>query len=263
MPFSDRHVVITGASSGIGRATAQCISAQAGRVTLLARRAERLEALAASLGERAEWQVVDVSDNDALLAAIDHAVALNGPIDGLFLNAGTGGTFAPVESYPDSDFMHVMQVNLLSAFRAIAHVLPMMKERGNGAILVTGSLASERGMANNAAYVASKHGLLGLARAVALEAAPFGVRCNCIVPGFIETEMFDALPDEAMSQLASRIPQGRTGRAEELAGVAAFLLSDAASHVTGQSLAVDGGVLGTLSVQANAPSLARLTRRRS
>lgn len=101
-------------------------------MTLLARRAERLEALAASLGERAEWQVVDVSDNDALLAAIDHAVAVNGPIDGLFLNAGTGGTFAPVESYPDSDFMHVMQVNLLSAFRAIAHVLPMMKERGEG-----------------------------------------------------------------------------------------------------------------------------------
>ncbi|KPH66213.1 SDR family NAD(P)-dependent oxidoreductase [Novosphingobium sp. ST904] len=248
MDFTDRHVVITGASSGIGRATAEHVAALGGRVTLLARRADRLAELAASLGADARWQAVDVANGPALDAALDAAIAGGGPIDGLFLNAGTGGTFAPVEDYAEADFAQVMAVNLTAPFRAVARALRAMKARRRGAILVTGSLASERGMANNVAYVASKHAVLGLARAVALEAAPFGVRCNCVVPGFIETEMFAALPGEALEALAGKVPQGRTGSAEELAAVAAFLLSDAASHVTGQSIAVDGGVLGTLRV---------------
>jgi NAD(P)-dependent dehydrogenase (short-subunit alcohol dehydrogenase family) len=140
----------------------------------------------------------------------------------------------------------VLAVNLTGAFRAIKRVLPGMVARGRGAILVTGSLASERGMANNVAYVASKHGVLGLARAVALEAAPHGVRVNCIVPGFIETPLLAGLDPDHSAILSSAVPQGRIGSADELAEVAVFLLSDAASHVTGQSWAVDGGVLGTL-----------------
>ncbi|MBO9726425.1 MAG: SDR family oxidoreductase [Novosphingobium sp.] len=248
MDFTDRHVVITGASSGIGLATAEHVAALGGRVTLLARRADRLAELAARLGDGARWHAVDVADGPALAAALDAAIEGGGPIDGLFVNAGTGGTFALVEDYAAGDFERVMAVNVTAPFRAAAHVLPAMKARRRGAILVTGSLASERGMANNVAYVASKHAVLGLARAVALEAAPFGVRCNCVVPGFIETEMFSALPGDALKALAGMVPQGRTGSAEELAAVAAFLLSDAASHVTGQSIAVDGGILGTLRV---------------
>jgi len=248
MDFTDRHVVITGASTGIGRATAQRIVEAGGRVTLIARRAALLEELAAQWGEGVAWAAADVGDKAALIAALDKAVEANGAIDGLFLNAGIGGSFAPVEAYADADFDQVLTVNLKSPFWAIAHVLPAMKARARGAILLTGSLASERGMANNAAYVAAKHGVLGLARGIALEAAPFGVRCNCIIPGFIETPMLDALPPDAMEQMARRVPQQRTGRAEELAATAAFLLSDAASHITAQSLAVDGGVLGTLTV---------------
>ena len=119
---------------------------------------------------------------------------------------------------------------------------------GEGSILVTGSMASKRGMALNPAYVASKHGVLGLARAIAVELAPSGVRCNCIIPGFIETPAFDLIPPEQAAKINERIPQRRMGSAEELAQTACFLLSPAASHVTGQDWAVDGGVLNTLEV---------------
>jgi NAD(P)-dependent dehydrogenase (short-subunit alcohol dehydrogenase family) len=189
-----------------------------------------------------------VSDRAALLAAIDSAEATLGPIDGLFANAGTGGRFAPFTDYDDTVFEDVLRTNLLAPFWAMKRVLPGMIERRSGAILVTGSLASERGMAHNPGYVASKHGVLGLARAAAIEAAPHNVRVNCIVPGFIETEMLANLGPEAFASMSARTPQGRTGSPEELAEVAVFLLSDAASHVTAQSWAVDGGILNTLSV---------------
>ncbi|ABD27302.1 short-chain dehydrogenase/reductase SDR [Novosphingobium aromaticivorans DSM 12444] len=246
--LSGKHVVITGASTGIGRATAtRCVAAGA-RVTLIARRADLLEQAARELGGSTAFAAADVADKAALKAALDHAVAANGPIDGLFLNAGIGGMFAPVEDYGDEAFDAVLAVNLKSVFWAIQHALPAMKERGQGAILVTGSLASERGLPMNAGYVASKHAVLGLSRAVANEAAEAGVRCNCILPGLIETPMLDGLPPEAASQMARAVPQGRTGSSDEVAQVAAFLLSDAASHVTAQALAVDGGMLGTMRV---------------
>lgn len=246
--LSGKHIVITGASTGIGRASASCIVAAGATVTLIARRAELLERAATELGGKTAWAAADVADKAQLLAALDQAVAANGPVDGLFLNAGIGGMFAPIESYTDEAFDAVMAVNLKSVFWAIQHVLPAMKQRGQGAILVTGSLASERGLPMNAGYVASKHAVLGLSRAVANEAAEFGVRCNCILPGLIETPMLDGLPPEAASQMAKAVPQGRTGSSDEVAQVAAFLLSDAASHVTAQSWAVDGGMLGTMRV---------------
>lgn len=246
--LAGKHIVITGASTGIGRATATICAGAGARVTLIARRADLLEQAAGDLGGQTAFAAADVADKGALWLALDHAVAANGAIDGLFLNAGIGGMFAPVEDYTDDMFDAVMAVNLKGVFWAIQRVLPAMKQRGRGAILVTGSLASERGLPMNAGYVASKHAVLGLSRAVANEAAEFGVRCNCIVPGLIETPMLDGLPPEAASQMAKAVPQGRTGQPEELAKVAAFLLSDAASHVTAQSWAVDGGMLGTMRV---------------
>lgn len=249
MDFAGRHVVITGASTGIGRAAADCIHAAGGRVTLIARRADLLEAAARELGEGTAWAAADVGDQAQLVAALDSAVAQHGPIDGLFLNAGTGGTFAPLEAYTDANFDALMAVNMKAPFWAVRHVLPAMKARGKGSIVVTGSLSSERGMALNVAYVMSKHAVLGLARAAALEAAPHGVRVNCLVPGFIATPLLEGVPREQLCTLAANIPQGRLGSAAETAAIAAFLLSDAASHVTGQSWAVDGGVLGTLAVR--------------
>lgn len=246
--LSGKHVVITGASTGIGRATATACAKAGARLSLIARRADLLEQAARDIGGATAFAAADVADKAALHAALDHAVAANGPVDGLFLNAGIGGMFSLVEDYSDEAFDAVMAVNLKSVFWAIQHVLPAMKQRGQGAILVTGSLASKRGLPMNAGYVASKHAVLGLSRAVANETAEYGVRCNCILPGLIETPMLDGLPPEAASQMAKAVPQGRTGSADEVAQVATFLLSDAASHVTAQSWAVDGGMLGTMRV---------------
>lgn len=246
--LTGKHIVITGASTGIGRASATHFAAAGANVTLIARRADLLEQAASELGGTTAWAAADVADKAQLFAALDKAVAENGPIDGLFLNAGIGGMFAPIEDYTDEAFDTVMGVNVKAVFWAIQHVLPSMKQRRSGAILVTGSLASERGLPMNAGYVASKHAVLGLSRAVANEAAEFGVRCNCILPGLIETPMLDGLPPEAATQMAQAVPQGRTGSSDEVAQVAAFLLSDAASHVTAQGWAVDGGMLGTMRV---------------
>ncbi|GAA0319995.1 SDR family NAD(P)-dependent oxidoreductase [Sphingomonas oligophenolica] len=246
--FAGRHVVVTGASSGIGRATGILLAKRGAKVSLIARRAEALAAVRDAAGGETFAIAADVSDRPAVLAALDRAEAALGPIDGLFANAGTGGAFAPFVDYSTEVFEAVLRTNLLSPFWAMQRVLPGMIERRRGAILVTGSLASERGMAHNPGYVASKHGVLGLARAAAVEAAPHGVRVNCIVPGFIETEMLANLGEEALGAMQARTPQGRTGTAEEVAEVAAFLLSDAAAHVTGQSWAVDGGILTTLTV---------------
>ena len=246
MNFSGRHIVITGASSGIGRATATKLVSLGGAVTLIARRAETLAQACTELGEAARWVAADVGDKAQLLAALDQAVAMHGPIDGLFLNAASGGTFAPICDYPEESFEDVLTVNLRSPWWAVRHVLPAMLARGAGAIVVTGSLGSERGIGGNAGYVIAKHGLRGLAMAVAAEVAGSGVRCNVVIPGFIETPMLANVPPEGQAAMAARTPQGRIGQPEELANVAAFLLSDEASHVTAQGWAVDGGLLGSI-----------------
>ena len=244
--FKDRHVVITGASSGIGLATAAKIVSLGGHVTLFARRVDVLKDVQQTLGDAAECVAVDVGEKVPLLAALDDAVAHGGPIDALFVNAALAGDFVPVWEYPDNTLEDVMRVNVLSPFWAVRHVLPAMMARRKGLILITGSLGSATGMAGNSAYVVSKHAVLGLARAVAMEVAASGVRCNCILPGFINTAMLASVPEEKKAAMARRTPLQQVGEPAEVAEVAAFLMSDAASHVTAQSWAVDGGLLGTL-----------------
>lgn len=248
MDFTGKHVAVTGASSGIGLVTAKMLAERGAAITLIARRADLLEETAKELGGKTAWATADVGVREELEAALDAAVAQNGPITGLFANAGLTGGFTPLLEYPGDLWEDTLRVNLTSVFWAIQKIAPAMIEAKGGSILVTGSMASKRGMAMNPAYVASKHGLLGLSRAVAMELAPHGVRCNCVIPGFIETEALARIPEEQRNAIAARVPQRRLGSSEELAEVAAFLLSDAASHVTGQDWAVDGGTLETLEV---------------
>ena len=252
--LNGRHVLITGGSTGIGRATAQLLARNGARVFLLARsRDNLLEATAAitAAGGAADCCVVDVTDRAALLSAIETAEQTFGPIEGLFANAGTGGTFAPFVDYGDDAFDAIIRTNLTSVFWAIKRVLPGMMRRRRGSIVVTGSLASERGMAGNVGYLASKHGVLGLARAAASEAAAHNVRVNCVIPGLIETPMLmqldpNAPPQAIRDKLGHSVPLERIGTAEEVGEMVCFLLSDRASHITAQSIAVDGGMLGTL-----------------
>jgi NAD(P)-dependent dehydrogenase (short-subunit alcohol dehydrogenase family) len=247
--FTGQHVVITGGSTGIGRATAERIAGLGGKLTLIARRGDVLDEAVTAIGPAAFGIACDVGDKQALLAALDAGVARNGPIDGLFLNAAAQGDFLLTSDYSDEAFEQCLRVNVWSPFWALRHVLPAMTARGKGAILITGTLGAVRGMAGNMGYCVSKHATLGLARTVAMEAAASGVRGNCIHPGFIDTPMMNGAPPEAVGAMVATTPQGRVGRPEEAGAVAAFLLSDDASHVTAQELAVDGGILGTLAIR--------------
>ena len=251
--FAGGHVLITGASTGIGLATAQMLARRGAKVFLVARDAAKLGEAVEGIkraGGIAAHAPADVSEREALLAAMEIAERTFGPLTGLFANAGTGGKFASFADYSDDIFDSVMRTNLYGVFWAIKRVLPGMISRRRGSIVVTGSLASERGMPNNVAYIASKHGVLGLARAAAVEAAPHNVRVNCLVPGLIETPMLMQLDPQASAEklramFGSAVPMGHIGTADEAAELACFLLSDRASHITAQSIAVDGGILGT------------------
>lgn len=248
MNFNGKHIVITGASAGIGLVSARMLAQRGARVSLIARRQEMLDEAVAELGANAAGFAADVGEKDQLEAAIGAAAAHFGPVEALFANAGLTGGFTPFTAFDPEVFEQTIRVNLTSVFWAAQKVLPAMIAAQQGTILITGSMASKRGMAMNPAYVASKHGVLGLSRAIAVEMAPHNIRCNCVIPGFILTDALDRIPEDQKSRIAARVPQRRMGTCEELAEVAAFLLSDAASHVTGQDWSVDGGTLETLEV---------------
>ncbi len=247
--FTSQHIIVTGASTGIGRATAIMLAKQGATVSLIARNMDNLASAVAECGGAAQAFAGDVSDRASLAAAFDTAIAAHGPPQGLFANAGFGGEFASFQSFSDANWDSLIATNQTSVFLSIRHVIGGMMARKSGSIVVTGSLASERGMPMNAGYVASKHAVLGLARAAAVEGAPHNVRVNCIVPGLIETPLLDNVPGgatpEALAAFGANVPQGRVGQPEECAALVCFLLSDAASHITAQSIAVDGGLLGT------------------
>jgi 3-oxoacyl-[acyl-carrier protein] reductase len=237
-----RTAVVTGASRGIGRAIASVLAADGADVVLVGRTAASLDEAAADIeraGGNATVVTADVTDPGwpKLLDGVTSGV------DVLVSNAAAFAPYAVAERVTDDDFAMVHGAVVDGTRRAMQHVLPGMKERGFGRIVSIGSLAGELGGAGQSAYAAAKAALVGLTRSVAVEAAPFGVTVNLVVPGLIATErVADAVSDDVQQRILRRIPARRVGTPEDVAHVVAFLASPAAAYVTGASVPVSGGL---------------------
>ena len=240
MRFESKRFVVTGAASGIGRAIATLAHADGAELTAVDVDAAGLEALASELGgQRLEARELDLRDG----AAVDAAGAEFGAVDVLVNNAGISDQFTPTAETSDELWDRVLAVNLFAAFRLSRAVLAGMVERGGGAIVNTASVAAISGGAGGAAYTVSKHGLLGLTRAMATEYGPQGVRVNAVLPGAIRTPMTSS-PEalvEGVDAAIEATTAGRWAEPEEVAKVALFLASEEASFVHGSAYKVDGG----------------------
>ncbi len=241
--LSGRIALVTGASRGIGRAIAQRLAAQ-GALVVAAARGENAKPVAGEIsasGGKAEWVSLDVTEPDAAAQFVAAALERHGRIDVLVNNAGITRDQLLLRMKPD-DWDAVIATNLTGAFALTQAALkPMIKQRA-GRIICISSVVGQSGNAGQANYAASKAGLIGFAKAVALEVASRGITVNVVAPGMIETDMTRALTGSAREEWASRIPLRRLGTPDDIASAVCFLASDEASYITGHVLAVNGGM---------------------
>lgn len=255
--LAGKSIIVTGAAGAIGGATAKVLAREGARLLLVdvqeAALAARERELLAAGADVAAYRA-DVSRSAEVQAFVAAAVARHGRIDGLFNNAGIEGHIANTWEYDEEEFDRVTRVNVNGVFLGMRHVLPLMIAQGSGAIVNTASIGSERGLAGACTYNASKHAVVGLTRTAAAEAGPKGIRVNCVMPGVIDTPLLEsvlgplfggdiALGKKTLGRIA---PLERIGQPAEIGEVVAFLLSDAASFVTGAAWSVDGGALCTI-----------------
>jgi NAD(P)-dependent dehydrogenase (short-subunit alcohol dehydrogenase family) len=239
----DRVVIVTGASSGLGTQFARALHAAGAQVVAVARRKERLDELAAAC-PGLDARPLDVTDDDGCATLVADVLASYGRIDGLVNNAGIGNP-TPAVSESLEEFRRVLDVNLTSVFHLARLVAPSMIERRHGSIV---NIASVYGLGStypigDASYTSSKAAVVNLTRDLAGQWGKHGVRVNAIAPGFFRSEMAEELftNDKAHQRIALATPLRRTGEPGELDGALLYLLSDASSFVTGQTIAVDGG----------------------
>jgi NAD(P)-dependent dehydrogenase (short-subunit alcohol dehydrogenase family) len=251
LTLKGRHVVVTGAARGIGAAIAQMLATEGARLTLLGRRRDALQALAAQLpGAGHGVAVADVADPAQVDAAFAEAKA-RGPVSVLVNNAGQAET-APFAKMSFELWQRMLSVNLSGTFLCTRAALPGMLETRWGRIVNIASTAGLKGYAYVSAYAAAKHGVIGLTRSLALEIAKKGVTVNAVCPGYTETDiLLDGIANvvaktgmsaaEARAQFTAGNPQGRTVQPREVADAVRWLCGDAAASITGQSVSVSGG----------------------
>ena len=240
--------LITGALTGIGRATAEAFAREGYRVVVSGRREAEGIALAQvlqQLGAEAEFVRADVRHDDEVKALVDATVARFGRLDVAVNNAGTEGHPGPLTEQTADSYAETFDTNVLGVVLSLKHELRVMQAQGSGVIVNVSSVAGKIGFPGASVYVASKHAVEGLTKTAALDAAPYGVRVNAVAPGPIETGMLDRFAGNADNKagLLSTVPLGRAGEPDEVAQAIVYLASPKIAFLTGQSLAVDGGRL--------------------
>lgn len=244
MDFTGKVAIVTGAGSGIGKAIALQFASQGCDVAVCGRRLEPVQATAGeieAMGRRAFAASVDVSNGESVSTFVAAVIANLGRIDILVNNAGITRDNLLVRMSED-EWDEVLATNLKGAFlfsKAVAR--PMMKQR-SGAIVNISSIVALIGNPGQCNYSASKAGLIAMTQSLAKELAPRNIRVNAVAPGFIVSQMTDALPEELRKTMLSQIPAGRFGESSDIAKAVAFLAGDDASYITGQTLSVNGGL---------------------
>jgi NAD(P)-dependent dehydrogenase (short-subunit alcohol dehydrogenase family) len=249
--FNGKVVIVTGAAGGIGAAAAIQFARQGARVTVADIDEIGIRQTAVLIGERALAVQVDVADPSSCAAMVAKTVAEFGRLDVIFNNAGVSGSRHNTASQPLDEWQRVIDINLSGVFYCTKYAIPEMQKVGGGVIVNTASVDGHVGMATISPYTASKHGVLGLTKCVALEYGRENIRCVAICPGFIDTAMTrQSLSEDEAGAMAQSIPNvgGQAAQPEQVANLALWLASDKASYVNGSSHVVDAGLMAGFSL---------------